>query len=224
MSQIELLARASRRIAAVRVVLLLAMILPLAACVPAVRQIDSGYALGEDAEVGLVLASLTYQGSLAQYAIRFRPLGDTSMQQLQIGASQSLVPPGMMDWDIEVPGTRGQLFAFELPAGRYELFEWFASVGPSSMRPSEEFSIPFDVLPGEITYIGNFNYRATGRFGASVTSLNVMHVDEFYRDTAIAADKFPRLDLERVAIRVPPGHYEEMVGGATNTTLLIVIM
>lgn len=78
-------------------------------------------------------------------------------------------------------------------------------------------------MPGEITHLGKFNYRATGRFGGTITSLNVMHVDQYYRDMAVAGDKYPRLDLDRVAIKVPPGHYVEMVGGATNTTLLIIL-
>lgn len=208
----------------VRKVLLLLMVLTLVGCVPAVRQIDSRYTLSEDSGNGVVIASVTYQGGYSQYAVDLRATGQTATQRMQIGSAQTIIPAGMQQWDIEAPGTRGQLFSVELPAGSYEIAEWTAGSGAASMDHEDSFTIPFEVLSGQITYIGNFNFKATGRMGAMITNLNVIHSDEFDRDAEVAARKFPHLELDRVAYAIVPGYHQEMIGGRTRTTLTIFYM
>ncbi|MCP1728328.1 hypothetical protein J2T60_002328 [Natronospira proteinivora] len=153
----------------------------------------------------------------------FRSLDKEFKRQLSIGQGQAPMLPSQKDWDIEKPGVRGQVFAIELEAGKYEFYNWALSSGPTSARPESEFSIPFEIRPGQSTYVGGFSFVATGRMGLTITSANVKHRDKIERDLAIIMLNYPNIKTAQVWRGIEEGRSEEMLGGESVTQTLIFV-
>lgn len=173
-------------------------LLVLAGCTSSNNHINirEDFALSEDSGSGVVVASVTYSGSFSGYSVYFREVADhATTGKLQIGSGMTMVPPGMMEWDIERPGLRGNVFTIELPAGEYEVFKYSASSGYAHGSTRNPISIKFDVVPGEVTYLGNFLFKRTAGFGATVLGLDILHSNKASRDLEIAGAKHPYLDV-----------------------------
>jgi len=161
--------------------------------------IPSNFSFNEQKNTGVMLASVSYSGSFSGYAVYYRKVGESGNgQKLQIGAGTAVLPPGMMDWDIEKPGLRGNVFAVELPAGEYEIFNYSLSSGFAHGSGEEPLSLRFTVEPHRATYIGNFLFRRTAGFGATVLGVNISHADFSERDLPIIHSKYASLDTSDV--------------------------
>jgi hypothetical protein len=145
-------------------------------------------------KTGLVLASLTRTGSpsdVKRVSVEFylRPTvghGDF-LKELVINDSNDL-------WLIEVP------------LGRYRINDWLLAAGPVR-RESAERGYEFDVLPGEITYIGHFEVavtRAKNMLGMRVIPQAIPALKDDYASTLVAfRRRFPRLSSTVVRNAAP---------------------
>lgn len=195
----------------------------LAAC-GGVSSVKNDYVLDAGSNQGLLLCSLTYSPRYGSYQMFYRRAGGDEKQRLKIGSPTVVVPPALQDWDIEQRGMRGQTFAVALPPGRYEFFGWQAGSGQAIVTPSHAFSVIVEIAAGKATYAGNFHFEQTASFGATVTGVNVYHVDEAERDLKIVAAKYPRLDAGAIVPAVARGFSQQRLGGGNRTQFTIRVM
>ena len=172
---------------------------------------------------GLLLTSLTYHGSYSGYSVLYRKIGSTDFDTLTIGTGTALIPPGMLDWDIKHRGLRGNIFAIDLPAGDYEVFSWRVSSGYGNTHPVNDFSIPFRIIPGKTTYIGNFKFDRKGGAGGTVLFVDVQQIDESSRDTEIFQKKQTHPATYELEMGIASNTHQHNLGGGSSATLRIPI-
>ncbi|WP_353389249.1 hypothetical protein [Halopseudomonas sabulinigri] len=201
--------------------LLVSMLFLLMLGCSAVDNVPSGYRLNSDANSGVLLASVSYSGSYAEHSMLFREVGSTKWKKLKVGAQHTLLPPGMLEWDIEKPGLRGQVFAVELPAGEYEFASWYVGSGVSSTGPVNLFSIRFDIVAGHAVYAGNFHFVKEISRAVIFARFNVQLANEFERDAPLISQKFSALNLEYVDNNVARTESISRLGGGGATKVTI---
>ena len=196
-------------------------ILSLAGCATtrSSNNIPSSYKLNSNSHNGLLLASVTYHGSYSGYSMTYRKVGSSQSTNLTIGSGSTFVPPGMMDWDIEKHGLRGNVFAVALPAGEYEISSWLVSSGYASIRPGNEFTIRFQIVPGQAVYLGNFHFIRSSGFGGMITDVDVGYSDESSRDIAIIKQKYRSVEASDIYMGIENGSSISKIGGTSMTDI-----
>lgn len=106
--------------------------------------------------------------------------------------------------------TDAAVFAFKVPEGRYEIYNYFVKSGgmriKTSIRLRHEISIPFDVKAGAVSYVGEFvGVPVYRRAGSSVETAGAIWVvkDQEARDIPRARQKLADAAFERVTSAVP---------------------
>jgi len=188
-----------------------------------VRSVPSDYEISQGSTKGLLLASLTYSGSYSGYSVLFRRVGAEEWSSLQIGSGTTLLPAGMLNWDIEKPGLRGNVFAIELESGDYEFSSWSVSSGPASIRPRRTFSIQFRIEPRVASYAGNFHFQRVSGLGATVTGIDVSYNDQYARDVKIIHDRYSFVDISNTFPGVKPNTSRHWLGKDNETDLFIPV-
>lgn len=153
--------------------------------------------------------------AFSSYRLLFRRVGGA-----EDTGSFAFVPPNIFSHrepDYNFVGESGAVEVATLPAGKYELvnFSLFSNRGhfQSYLSSRNDFSIPFEVTPGGVVYLGN--YQAT-RFMTG-RSLLLRHrvygpiqfvIDDRLRhDLGIAKARVPSLPTERLRNATPdPAH------------------
>lgn len=188
-----------------------------------VNSVPADYQLSSESGKGVLLVSVTYHGSYSGYAMKFREVGGAEWSDVQVGSGTAFLPPSMLDWDIEEPGLRGNVFAVELPEGEYEFASWFVSSGAASIRPINSFSVRFNVSPGHAIYAGNFHFIRESGLGGMVTGVNVNYKNEFDRDVALIGKKYKLLDLSGVHNNAESTQEISRLGDGNSTTIMPII-
>ncbi len=128
------------------------------------------------------------------------------------------IPNGGSTWDAAdvhdytVHDGLGFVSATVLPAGRYEIYFYNMQCG-NRIFYSDEFSIPFELRPGEAAYSGEVRFNH--RFGQNVFGMTMNFgadlelIDSSSRDTAIAKRAYPFLK----ALPVRKLDYDFDIGG-----------
>jgi len=108
---------------------------------------------------------------------------------------------------------KGELFAIELPAGKYEIYCWSVASGVSEINSPYLFSIEFSVAPGTTTYIGSFHF-VTRRLGlAAIRSAEVDYADRAERDVPLIEQRFAgRLPGKEIDRSPPMGKTRQRLG------------
>jgi len=163
-------------------------------------------------ETGLVVGSVTAPMVQHYWDIshfRYRKPGGVDS-----GALESASPTGDFLWfkglaiqpggkgpDPGLEGELGRLFAVELEAGTYEIYQLHGSRGPlTNLQPAR-----FVVLPGEILYLGNLHvryclYKPDHRVYRSYVAAGIPSVrDKLQRDLALLRRKFPALARSNIS-------------------------
>jgi hypothetical protein len=121
---------------------------------------------------------------------------------------------GIFDTPADFDDARAEvaIFVLQLPQGRYHIhnFEYHSTgLWGSEFRQTarEEFSVPFEIVAGQTTYLGEFVATPIfGRnlFGAQVVAITYWEVsDKEARDMALARQRMPGPHLGRVTAAVP---------------------
>ena len=76
---------------------------------------------------------------------------------------------------------KGELVAFSLPAGDYEIYSFVATASawgsPRTVSPEKSFSFPFRTQAGETAYLGNLMVRFQGDSGVGSVRLGTVLID-----------------------------------------------
>jgi hypothetical protein len=114
---------------------------------------------------------------------------------------------------------KGELVAFSLPAGDYEIYSFVATAsawgGPRAVSPEKNFSFPFHVQAGESSYLGNLLVRFRGDSGVASARVGTVWIDgqrkiDFEpiardtrsRDFKEMESRFPNLKSDQLKLRV----------------------
>ncbi|WP_290700265.1 hypothetical protein [Amphritea sp.] len=189
-----------------------------------VKNVPINYNLNSNSDKGVLLTSLTYHGGYSGYSMRYRKVGSKDWSKLKIGSGTSMIPPGMLDWDIEKPGLRGNLFAVELEKGDYEFSSWSVSSGPALVLPVNTFSIKFKILPAQALYIGNFHFLRESSIGATVTGVNVSYNDELKRDIPLINKKYSSIDPLIIKANTQGFSSINRLGDGNSTSIFLPII
>lgn len=203
----------------IRLALIVLTCLIFNGCTSVKKNVTPDYVFNEHSANGLLLASVTYQGGFAGYEMRFRKLGTDDVNALQIGEGGQMVIPAWLDWDIELNGQRGNVFAVELPPGKYEFMSWIAVSGGSVSRPQEKFILPFEIKAGESVYFGNFNFTKHSFLGGYTADLQ----SKKGRDLTLLSRKYSNIDL-KTTVREIKATIANIGGGSTTDIYTPIIV
>lgn len=189
----------------VQKIILIAMSLALFSCKMTERPnlpgtIDNG--LAQKDGYGVIIGSLSRANAAAIYdiwSISLRSKDSNIEQDINIrGKASTTAPFVAYDFDYKEKQYSGNLFAYVVPAGEYEFYNYrlFQTRGAFSRNwhPENEFSMPIKVKSGAINYIGE--YSATKEHYWEVTNNQT-------RDIALFKAKYPNLDWSNLIIALP---------------------
>jgi hypothetical protein len=110
---------------------------------------------------GWVVLSVSQERSITSAVVILRPF-DAPESSQEVGFTLSLFASDQHKW---AEDSTGIVRAIELPAGAWRVasFRLESSITNQRWSPRQEFSIPFTVTAGEVTYLGEF--LGTGTFG-----------------------------------------------------------
>ena len=182
-----------------RIVVLWAVVLMLlTACTG--TNIRNGYSLQADPGKGVVFGSILYDGMYSANWITIHRKGSGDSFPLSYGSPTLLLPApprgDFPEYGYDSLKHNGSLVSMALPPGDYEVVSWGVTscglAGRSCFAPAP-FSISFSVKAGSATYIGSYKFLhrlvAFGIMGVDGVSMS----DEFQRDQAVLARRFPNL-------------------------------
>ena len=149
------------------------------------------------------------------YGIFFRRIGGKKRYLIEIRGEWA----GYWSWKSEFSDNfkgddaSGSLFAFILPAGDYEIYQYFlrSHTGPQErvFRATKDFSIKFTIRPGEIGYIGEF-------LGQAIMTKDIIGIpvpvggnwrlrNQFTRDIQLLTEKYLDMDFNKTVQYRPLG-------------------
>jgi hypothetical protein len=145
--------------------------------------VSPDYALEAANGKGIAVLSLSTNDEIQHFTVFAR--SNVSPGRIEIPLWNNRDP---LDWK----APRGRLVAIEVPQGAYELYSW-QTYGIGAGRP---FSIPFKVVRGKISYVGNVYIEI-------LTEENIFRVvvsDKSKRDLSLLLRKYPRIKAEDILI------------------------
>jgi len=166
--------------------------LALGAC--ATANVQKSYTLSSSRGTGVVVGSITSAGLLADYRIYYRKIG---------GGEE-----GFFQLKSDDPSLNGALVVAELPAGDYEIYNWFVRWRNSDTLPKAPVSIRFHVGSGEAVYIGSCGFDLATRMRSyyddvPVRDARVVCRDEAQRDLAEVEARYPGLKSKITSANAP---------------------
>ena len=164
-----------------------------------------------DNNYSLVVGSLSRANGLQSFdswSLLFRTDGEKVEYSNSIkGKMDKNVPFGKYDFDFKERKNSGNIFAYIVPAGDYEIYgtEMTQSYAYTHTRwkESDEFSIKFHAEAGNITYIGEYAiqpvYNGENFIGVPLMASGYWLVDDkFERDLILLKKKYPNLNWSEV--------------------------
>jgi len=181
--------------------------------------IDREYNLSLLNDKGLVLFTVTHdkeegwtprKGGNIYSAVTF--VNKTTGKKTQRAQSNDW---GQLIMTSDIEGVWGQIYVWELDAGHYEIYDWYAAqdtgLGIRTVIPELPLSHNgFDVLPGTVTYIGNIHGKllwAKNIFGIDLLAGGIpTSKNEAERDVPIFLKNYPQLS-GKIDIKPLPSGY-----------------
>ena len=165
-----------------RVLLLAAALVALAAAAPCLAQ------------KGWVILTATSADNYNEVWITVQPVGKRD-DRFSLGFGQNSV---FVDTRRKWEGQNGVIRVRELPAGDYEMtnFRLHDNTLKKVWNLKKDFSVPFQVRAGEITYLGEFQatgVRAKALIGYYIEQPYFLVSDQEARDIPLAVEDFPEL-------------------------------
>lgn len=168
----------------------------LAGC--ASRTLPNQYTLDPAGGKGIVVASITHNGTFGNHTVRLQDLDGSVRERFSVGFISAIPIP--QKYDIKDEEKKGDVFSVELPQGNYKIDSW--SVDSYGFHVGSPTSIRFTVEPGKVTYLGRFEFDQTTTRGVQVLAAEVSVKDESEADMLIVAGRTPALSGVPVAINV----------------------
>ena len=160
---------------------------------------------GQSVARGVIVGSFTQIGKTYVRSISFRHIASGKSFTIAQGTFLS-----RNDFKGNIDGI-GIVFAYELPVGEYEFFDYEISYNDGLVskvwRPQAKFSIPFEVNGGKINYLGDIRLipsRGKNFLGLAIDAGGAfLFANELERDLPIIRRRFSHLLNEDVNPAVP---------------------
>ncbi|AOT08754.1 hypothetical protein [Pseudoalteromonas luteoviolacea] len=203
--------------------ILILTVLVLTGC--ASTNIKGNYSLNSQSGKGVLISSISVQGSYSGYSVYFQGIDNENKGYIEFGAGTALLPI-FPEGDFSHLDRKGEVFAVELPAGKYKVWRWGVASGYAFIKPALPMSIEFEIIAGKATYIGNFDFIQTDSFGLTVTGVKVNYSDQFKIDTGIIINKYPNIEFSQIGKSIVDNAKYIAIGGNSNTNwdIPIVVM
>jgi len=174
---------------------------------------------------GVVSGSITYAGPYGLYRLNFVSQDTGERYPVEHGSGQTLNPVLAFKGEDPHPGLkkRGSPFAVALPAGNYELKAWELHCGYAHLASTAPTGIAFKVEPGQVIYLGNFNFVETARFLRMPTAAAVSLSEQSARDLPVIRAAFQALMEVPITQTLNPAARLENLGGASASRVDIPI-
>ena len=195
-------------------VVLSSIVFALSACTEVPLKPDTLTQSDLSAENGVLVGAISRgpaEWLYTTYAVQFREVGTTEMPETYVQmSSKSFFYLGdpKFDDDFASDESSGAIFAYVLPPGEYEFYQYYlhrgTGVGWVEFRSHDDFSIKFAIEPGRITYVGEFRadpVNGKNMFGIFVPAgIDLTLHNAQQRDLSILAAKYPNLDISNVIL------------------------
>ena len=200
-------------------VFVVAMLCVLIGGCAATKSVKQDYVLNANSGKGLLATSLTYRGSYSGYSITFNGIENAKTQKIQIGEGLAVgLVPMPSQGDFSGYGRTGEVFALELPKGKYRVYTWHVHSGYGHVAPLLPINIEFEIVPGKVTYLGNFEFVQTGSLGLTVTAATVNYTDQAQIDIEVLLRKQPKIQRENILMGIAKDAKYFGLGGNTQTS------
>ena len=193
-------------------------ILFLSSC--ATTNVSKDFKLEQGSNKGLVVGSITYQGSYSGYSVLYRQIPSGTSGRFQSGQSNVIIPY-FPAGEFESLGIKGNLIAAELPEGDYEINSWSVGSGPASVKPTIPFSIKFHISAGKAVYLGNFHFTQLASMGLTITGAKVDFREERKRDIRALSKNYVSLTDVPIESAIDIGEEINELGGKYHTTIIL---
>lgn len=137
---------------------------------------NRGYAL-------LILGASTHDKAMIHHNVMFRERPNGKQISVLFTKGNEVVTPTPIDLNLE--SGPAAMYLVPLAAGQYEIYQ-FRVFRPNILSP--ETSIPFEVKPGEVTYLGRF--MVGFHISRGLSSLGAIYSSSFEEDLILARKKF----------------------------------
>jgi hypothetical protein len=198
-----------------RLLIALALVSTLAGCANTHLKRDTISDASLSPTSGVLVGSFArHPASPAYYSqtFYFKNLANGTIHQIK-SQQEFNIFNGKTPDDFDTPESKGGVFAFNLPAGRYTLFNFRLFEGKGfgyrDFRSREDFSIPFEVRANATNYIGEIKLQPLmmGRsflFNTPEHSGGVWYIsDQIDRDLAILRKTRPEVPTGNVTSVIP---------------------
>jgi hypothetical protein len=165
--------------------------------------------VGSDAGHAVIGIGAVLDSPYTSHVFIFRRVGETATGRLVYFTQPVLLvsrPP-----DYKTSDEAGIVELATVPAGKYELIQVESAInlgiGTSTFSSRRPFSIPFEIRPGEVVYVGNYQanpIRHRSDSGSLVAGGAFFVVeDRSQSDLALAKARLPSLVIERARNLTP---------------------
>ena len=175
----------------IRILFSALVILSLIGC--SSNQIKGDYSFNEEAEKGIVIGSITFDGKYSAYKIGYRKSDNRRIDFVQAGKAMLLLPI-TPETEIEKYGEKGRVFGLALEPGVYIFEVWQIDSGSISTGGAIFRNIEIKVKKGEAAYIGNFHFEETKSIGLTVVGAKVFYSSKYDRDSKLIKHKYPLIE------------------------------
>jgi hypothetical protein len=158
----------------------------------------------------LIVGSLSRANGLYSFdswSLLFRSVnGETKYSNVMKGKMDKSQPFGKYDFDFKEKKDSGNIFAYLVPAGDYEIYgtEITQSNGFTHTRwKDNKFSLKIHAEPGKIIYIGEYAiqpvYNGRNMMGVPLVGSGFWLIDDKSdRDLALLKNKYPNLNWDEI--------------------------
>lgn len=186
-------------------------VLASAALLSSCANVPSDYRFDASKAEGLVVGSITYDGSLGLYALILTAPPGVDAPRIQVGSS--MWPALTPQFDEGLKATGGT-FAVALPAGDYKIQAWDVRQGQRSRSSSAPIDIAFSVERGRATYLGNLHFSKQ-----LVVSLR----DRSSRDMAVLQTRYEALKSAPLTLSIDKDMDLQGLGGSYRQSYQIPV-
>lgn len=190
-------------------IIVFSILIAVSGCGTVQTKIDNSYILNKDSGEGLVVTGIKHGGMVAEYSVYYKNTETDFVSKFKAGKGQVLIPLPLKS---DYPNDMGELNVAKVPAGEYEITHWGVHCGYFIFGSPERIGTKFKVDPGEIVYLGSFDFEVTGRFGLGVTDVDVSYEDDFKVDEKAFREKYPSLASEAIRMALEPNLNIDRIG------------
>ena len=177
--------------------LLLSAITAIYGCVAS--NISEDYSFDSDSPKGLLVGTLTWDGTYASYNIYLKNLKTSEVIRIEAGGS--MAPWNLFDsnGDLGHLGVKGDLFTLELEPGYYEAYTWKVIPGSNyPLLPRKDYSIKLQINKGRALYFGSVNFKQTDIVGSAISGVKVTYLNQYDRDVKEFKTRYKKITLPEV--------------------------